>query len=182
MDPSNARLHNLAITVRRTSYLAELESLYCYALRCKNMACGSQSPFFCLMQEYIELYYDKADVLMDLKPYLSLLNDRDDVITMRDMFRQKVLQTENQEDEPNMRVKADGNYAIKSHYRTQQEAEQQEKFVVSLKVLRWKFLQHKFMRTLGQYSHMEDNEKCDLVNRIFGCFLQAMEYHPLAKT
>lgn len=119
---------------------------------------------------------------MDLKPYLSLLNDRDDVITMRDMFRHKVLQTENQEEEPNTRVKADGNYAIKSHYRTQHEAEQQEKFVVSLKVLRWKFLQHKFMRTLGQYSHMEDHEKCDLVNRIFSCFLQTMEYHPLAKT
>ena len=49
VDPSNDRLHNLAISVRRTSYLAELESLYCYALRCKNMACGSQSPFFCLM-------------------------------------------------------------------------------------------------------------------------------------
>ena len=40
VDPNSARLHQLAITVRRTSYLAELETLYCYALRTRAMACG----------------------------------------------------------------------------------------------------------------------------------------------
>lgn len=53
---------------------------------------------------------------------------------------------------------------------------------MSLKVLRWKFVQHKISRALGMYSVMEDNEKLDLVNRIYSCFLQAMEYHPLAQS
>lgn len=56
------------------------------------------------------------------------------------------------------------------------------KQVASLKVLRWKFVQHKISRQLGIYSHMEDHEKIDLVNRIYSCFLQAMEYHPQAST
>ena len=38
------------------------------------------------------------------------------------------------------------------------------------------------MRALGMYTHMDDHEKMDLVNRIYACFLQAMEYHPIAKT
>ena len=101
--------------MRRTSYLAELESLYVYALRCKNMPCGANSPFFCLMQEYIDLFHDKADVLEDLKPYLLLLNNQIDVLTMRDMFREKVKQAEIADEEPITLTKADGNYAIGSH-------------------------------------------------------------------
>ena len=47
-----------------------------------------------------------------------------------------------------------------------------------MKVLRWKFVQHKLSRALGLYTVMEDNEKLDLVNRIYSCFLQAMEFDP----
>ena len=82
------------------------------------MACGNQSQFYMLMLEYIEIYYDKNDVLEDLRPYLPLLNNSDDIFTLRDLFREKVRNTENQEDEPNTRTKADGNYAIRSHLRT----------------------------------------------------------------
>ena len=83
------------------------------------------------------------------------------------------------EGEPPTLVKADGAAAIGSHLN--QTVEQDfNKTVVSLKVLRWKFVQHKVSRSLGLYTHMEDNEKMDLVNRIWSCFLQAMEYHPSA--
>ena len=51
-----------------------------------------------------------------------------------------------------------------------------------MKVLRWKFVQHKLSRALGLYTIMEDNEKLDLVNRIYSCFLQAMEFDPRAST
>ena len=37
-------------------------------------------------------------------------------------------------------------------------------------------------RALGLYDKMEDHEKLDMVNRIYSCFLQAMEYHPLASS
>ena len=83
------------------------------------------------------------------------------------------------ENEPPTIVKSDGNPAIGSHLN--QTVEQDfTKVVVSLKVLRWKFVQHKVSRALGLYTTLEDNEKLDLVNRIFSCFMQAMEYHPQA--
>ena len=51
-----------------------------------------------------------------------------------------------------------------------------------MKVLRWKFVQHKLSRALGLYTTMEDNDKLDLVNRIYSCFLQAMEFDPRSST
>ena len=35
---------------------------------------------------------------------------------------------------------------------------------------------HKINRKLGAYNTMEENLKLDLANRIFSCFLQAMEF------
>lgn len=42
------------------------------------------------MLEYIDLFFDKADVLDDLKPYLMLLNSNDDVMNVRDRFRDRI--------------------------------------------------------------------------------------------
>jgi len=181
VDVTQKRLQMVAHQMRRTSYLAELESLYVYALRCKNMPCGAASPFFSLMQEYIDLFFDKSDVLEDLRPYLLLLNNTEDVNTICEMFKERVKQAETSEEEPATILNPDGKYAMNSHLN--QTVEQDlNKCVVSLKVLRWKFVQHKISRALGLYGTMEDNEKLDLVNRIFSCFLQAMEYHPMAQS
>lgn len=85
------------------------------------------------------------------------------------------------EGEPPTLVKADGSAALGSHLN--QTIEQDfTKSVVSLKVLRWKFVQHKICRCLGLYTHVDDTEKLDLVNRIYSCFLQAMEFHPQASS
>jgi len=100
--------------MQRESRLAEMELMYVYALRCKAMPCGSGSPFFTLLLEYIDLFHDKFDVLDDLRPYLLLLSSAD-VIHVRDMFRDRVKQAEIRELEPISLVKADGNYAIGSH-------------------------------------------------------------------
>ena len=167
--------------MRRTSYLSELEFFYVFALRCKGLQCGIGSNFNSLLLEYIDHFYDKADVLEDLKPYLKLLNQTDDVIHMRDRFRERISAAETQEGEPQTITKADGNAAIGSHLNQTLEQDL-TKSVVSLKVLRWKFVQHKVSRALGMYSHVEDHEKIDLVNRMYGCFLQAMEFHPLASS
>lgn len=43
--------------------------------------------------------------------------------------------------------------------------------VISMKVLRWKFVQHKLNRVLGVYNDYEQERKLDLVNRIFSVFL-----------
>ena len=42
------------------------------------------------MMEYIDLFFDKADVVMDLKPYLRLMNVSDDVISIRDRLRERI--------------------------------------------------------------------------------------------
>ena len=91
--------------MKRTSYLSELEFNYVFALRCKGMQCGIGSNFFILMLEYIDLFYDKADVLEDLTPYLKLLNATDDVANVRDRFRDRINQAEQTEGEPPTIVK-----------------------------------------------------------------------------
>ena len=53
----------------------------------------------------------------------------------------------------------------------EEKKEDEEECIASLKVLRWKFIQHKINRAVGIYSHMEDQEKLDLSNRVYSCFL-----------
>lgn len=120
------------------------------------------------MLEYIDYFYDKADVLEDLTPYFKLLNDREDVAMVKDRFRDRLADAESTEGEPPTRTKQDGSYAIGSHLAAQDDF---DKRVVSLKALRWKFVQHKVSRALGLYTNIDDHEKLDLVNRIWGCFL-----------
>ena len=87
---------------------------------------------------------------------------------------------EHAEGDPLTPIKADGGPAIGSHLN--QTIEQDfSKILVSLKVLRMKFVQHKVSRALGLYTNMDEHEKLDLVNRIWSCFLQAMEYNPLVQ-
>ena len=61
--------------MKRTSYLSELEFTYVFGLRCKGLQMGMGSNFFILIQEYIDIFFDKSDVVKDLSPYLKLLND-----------------------------------------------------------------------------------------------------------
>jgi hypothetical protein len=51
-----------------------------------------------------------------------------------------------------------------------------------MKVLRYSFVYHKFMRLLGCYDKLDSGERMDLVNKIYSIFLQAMEYHPIASS
>ena len=140
-----------ATQMKRTSYLAEMEFKYIFALRCKGMQCGIGSNFFILVLEYIDLFFDKADVLEDLEPYLKLLNQAEDVNAVKERFRDRIHQIESMAGEPLTMTKADGSPAIGSHLN--QTVEQEfRKVVVSLKVLRWKMVQHKVSRALGMYT------------------------------
>ena len=60
--------------MKRTSYLSELELNYIYALHARGFNVGAGSNFFILMTEYMDLFYDKADIVEDLRPYFKLLN------------------------------------------------------------------------------------------------------------
>lgn len=132
----------IASQMKRTSYLAELEFLYIFALRCPEMRCGIGSLIFIAILNYIDLFFESSDVNEDLKPYLMLLNSREDV----PLVRSKFMESANAED-------LDGDTEFQSHlYRSVEE--EYHKNVVPLTKLRWKFAQHKISRTLGIYTNM----------------------------
>ena len=72
-DTSSRKMMELACKIKRTSYLSELEFKFCIALNCKGYPTQEGSPLFNVMLDYIELFYDKADVVTDILPYLRLL-------------------------------------------------------------------------------------------------------------
>ena len=84
-ESKNVRSALKSQQMRRTSFLAELEFIYVYALRCsmvgfgmRGFSCGVGSIYFTLMLEYIDIFYDKADVAQDLRPYFKLLSAPED--------------------------------------------------------------------------------------------------------
>ena len=79
IDTSQKKLLITSNQMRRTSFLAELELNYIYALHSKGFNVGAGSQFFLLMYDYIDYFYDKSDVIEDLTPYLKLLNADQDV-------------------------------------------------------------------------------------------------------
>jgi len=74
VDLSQRKLQENATDMRRQSYLGELEVLYCYALRCRSYPVGDGTTFMQLMLEYVDLFFDKSDVVRDIKEYVKLLS------------------------------------------------------------------------------------------------------------
>jgi len=56
--------------IKKTSYLAELEFYFNYAMHCPRMPVGDMSPYMSVINEYIDKFYDKSDIVEDLRPYL----------------------------------------------------------------------------------------------------------------
>jgi hypothetical protein len=76
------------ILMRRTSYLAELDMRYVFAIHCPIYQVGEGTTFQSLLIEYTEHYYDKSDVLSDIREYLTLLKKTDAVaLCSRILFR-----------------------------------------------------------------------------------------------
>ena len=76
-DTTSKKMIDLANKIKRTSYLSELEFKFCIALNCKGYPTQEGTPLFNVMLDYIELFYDKADVVCDIIPYLRLLQYED---------------------------------------------------------------------------------------------------------
>lgn len=62
----------IANKIKKTSYLAELEFKFCIALNCKGYPTHDGSPIFNTILDYIEIFYDKSDVIGDIMVYLRL--------------------------------------------------------------------------------------------------------------
>lgn len=114
--------------MKRTSYLAELEFLYIFALRCPEMRCGIGSLIFIAILNYIDLFFESADVYEDLKPYLMLLNSREDVPLVRNKFKE----SSNAEE-----LDLSGSELGSHLYRSVED--EYHKQLIPLSKLRWKF-------------------------------------------
>lgn len=138
-DVTNKREALAMQAIKRTSYLSELEFNYVFALRCNGYPCGVGSNFFTILLDYIDMFFDKEDVVDDVKPYLKLLNSTDDLTFIRERLQERVSQTASDEGEPEPELREDGIPATGSHlYHSEHDRSSQT--VASLKVLRWKFV------------------------------------------
>ena len=93
-DTTSKKMMELAHRIKRTSYMAELEFKFCIALNCKGYPTHEGSPMFNVMLDYIELFYDKADVICDVMPYLRLFQ-YEDAMALKEKVRAKVENMEN---------------------------------------------------------------------------------------
>jgi hypothetical protein len=115
------KLQLIAVSMRRASYIAELEFRYVYALLQPAMLCGEGQTYTMLLIEYIDLYHDKFDVVDDVKCYLDLLEEKD-----RRFLCEKI------------------------EARVQLAAGDEKKHAVpNLKVIRWRMALQKLKRVLG---------------------------------
>ena len=79
----------IANKIKRTSYLAELECKLCIALNSKVYQTYEGSPLFNLILDYMEIFYDKADVVADLTVYMRLLQS-EDCFALREKVKSKI--------------------------------------------------------------------------------------------
>lgn len=144
--------------MRRSSYLAELDMRYVIALHCPNYQVGEGTAFQSLLIEYIENFFDKSDVLDDIREYLTLLK-KTDAVALCSRIEFRVKQTEEFElDE--IKLKG-GNPDLHT---------------LPLKLLRFKMIYYKLARVLGIFCEVQDKFKHAM--EIYTVFLQAMENHP----
>ena len=101
--------------MKRTSFLAQLEFIYVFALRCEGYQVGNASPFQLLILEYIDLFFDKSDVLADLEAYFKLINGKEEVNNIKIWFRDRVGQAEEMEGEPKTLTNENGSPIVGSH-------------------------------------------------------------------
>jgi hypothetical protein len=117
--------------------MAELEYKYCIALNCKGYPTHDGSPIYNAMLDYIELFYDKADVIADLVPYLKLFQV-EDAQALRDKIRQKVENLETTS----------------------------SNILPDIKLIRWKFCLIKLSKITGAYHSYDRTDKLKVVNGI----------------
>jgi N-acetyltransferase B complex (NatB) non catalytic subunit len=136
--------------MKKMSFLAELELKLCLALNSKTFQTYEGSPLFNLVLDYLELFYDKTDVVMDLIPYLKLMT-QDDSYALREKVKTKI-------------------DSLESGFVIPQSALAGNK-LPDIKVIRWKIVLHKLSKVLGAYQSLERNERMTLVNMMFQVYV-----------
>ena len=140
VNEGSKRIMAIAAEIERTSFLAELELRYTLALNYEIFMVGEGTPYFDTMLEYLIKFYDKFDVVSDLRKYMKLLTTNESTI-LRAAAREKLDAAESAYDE---------------------EAEEPP----SMTLIRWRIVHFKLNKVLGSFSHLENGDKLKLVNTI----------------
>ena len=146
-DATSKGVLKLANEMKRTSYLADLEYKFVLALNYANYPAGEDSPFFQTILDYMERFFDKFDVVSDLRPYLKLLGP-DEAAALRAFARDQLDKEENAYDE---------------------EGEERP----DMNLIRWRIVHFKLNKLLGSFAHLVNPEKLKLVNTIVQTYLWA---------
>ena len=89
-DVQNKAIMDTITNIKRASYRADLETKFCIALNCPSYPTNEVSPYFMVLQEYIEIFFDKGfDVIEDIMPYLKLLST-DDMFALKEKVSLKL--------------------------------------------------------------------------------------------
>jgi hypothetical protein len=138
-----ARAHNMA----RDSYLGEFEIRLNLALNYPSYSVNENSKFFFLVKEYVENYYNKFDVVEDIRYYLPLFGVNESHALR--MFVRDKLDIE------------------ETNYLENDDAPP------SINLIRWRIVHFKLNKVLGAFDHLENQAKLELVNTIMQTYLFA---------
>ena len=116
----------IANEMKRASYIADLEYKFVLALNYPNYPVGEGSPYYQTTVEYLENFYDRFDVVSDLRTYLKLLG-QPEAAGLRNFEREKLDAEEASYDD------------------TGDEPP-------SLKLIRWRVVHFKLNKVLGSFS------------------------------
>lgn len=147
VDGSSKRILGLANEMKRTSFLTDLEYKYVLALNYNTYDVSEKSPFFDLIIQYIERFYDRFDVVKDITKYLTLFGN-DEAAAIKAFDRKTLdefeLSFDPESDDP-----------------------------PDMKLIRWRMVHFKLNKLLGTFLNLENSDKFKLVNSIMQTYLWA---------
>lgn len=147
IDGASKRVIGIANEMKRTSYICDMEYKYVLALNYNTYPIHEHSAFYHIIVEYIKEYYDKFDVVNDIRQYIKLFGP-DESKAFRQFARTKVDQCEESYDPLGDTPP-------------------------SMKLIRWRVIHFKINKLLGSFVNLEKSEKLKLVNTIVQTYLWA---------
>lgn len=139
-DNSSKKIIDKMYAMKRMSFMCDLEYRTVLALNYPQYPTGEGSAYLGTIIQYLENFYDRYDVIGDLRPYIRVLG-YPEVDILRNLIRAKLESEE-------------------------LAYEQNTEKPPSLKMLRLRMVDFKLNKLTGSFQPLEPHEKLKLVNTI----------------
>ena len=147
IDGASKRVLGIANEMKRASFICDMEYKYVLALNYSNYPIHEHSAYFHVIIEYIREYYDKFDVINDIRPYIQLFGPEESK-AIKLFARGKVDNCEESYDPVGDSPPI-------------------------MKLIRWRVIHFKINKLLGSFVNLDKPEKLKLVNTIVQTYLWA---------